>query len=59
MSFIEKVTKFCKHNVVVLTLVPLIVGIHWGWYRLQELPYLVKPEDKKELPIVIVGVVYL
>lgn len=54
MSLSGKVTKFCQRNAVMLTVVPLIVGVHWGWYKLQQMPYLVKPEDKKELPIVLV-----
>lgn len=56
MTFPEKVSKFCKRNVVALTLVPLIVGIHWGWDRLQDNPIFVRPDERKELPIIIVSV---
>lgn len=56
MSVGKKFSQFCQRNIVMLTLVPIIFGIHWTWSQLQNVPYLVKPEEKKELPIIIVGV---
>lgn len=37
-------------------MIPSIAGIHWGWNRLQDVPALVKPEEKKEPPYNIVSI---
>jgi hypothetical protein len=36
-------------------MVPALVLMHWGWYKLQDVEGLVKKEEKKDLPIVIVS----
>jgi hypothetical protein len=36
-------------------MVPALVLMHWGWYKLQDVEVLVKKEEKKDLPIVIVS----
>jgi len=38
------------HNTrVYVVMVPMIVGIHWGWLKLRENPYLVDPYKKRDL----------
>lgn len=51
-QFRQKLMIFCRENVVLLTGVPLIVAVHWGWSKLQQNPALVPENQRKELPIV-------
>lgn len=43
--------KFLKQYTPLIVGVQLIVGIHWGWLRLQQNEDVVNPGDKKALPI--------
>lgn len=54
MSFLEKIATFCKNNVVILTSVPLIIAVHWAWLKIQDVPYLVPPSEKRDLPVLTV-----
>nr|CAI5827705.1 unnamed protein product [Callosobruchus analis] len=45
-----KFGKWINDNIVFLLGIPLIFGIHYGWYKLQENPRLVPPEHRKGLP---------
>lgn len=47
-----KLQRFLNDNLILIVCVPLIVGIHWSWLRLQNNPDLPNPSGKKELPIV-------
>lgn len=49
---IEKLRLFIKNNSFWITFIPLFIGMHWGWLKLQDNPKLVDPQHKKELPIV-------
>jgi hypothetical protein len=51
----QKVRGFFSRNVVAIVTVPALVLMHWGWYKLQDVEALVKKEEKKDLPIVIVS----
>lgn len=42
---------FVKKNLVALIMVPMIVGAHYGWYRLQHVDSLVTAEERNKLPI--------
>jgi hypothetical protein len=46
---------FLSRNIVAVVTVPALVLIHWGWYRLQNVEELVKKDEKKDIPIVIVS----
>jgi hypothetical protein len=46
---------FFYRNAVTIVMVPALVLIHWGWYKLQDVEVLVKKEEKKDLPIVTVS----
>jgi len=46
---------YLRRNVVAVVTVPALVLIHWGWYRLQNVEELVKKDEKKDIPIVIVS----
>lgn len=50
-----KVRAFFSRNAVTIVMVPALIVIHWGWYKLQDFEVFVKKEEKKELPIVIVS----
>ncbi|KAG5899143.1 hypothetical protein JTB14_027336 [Gonioctena quinquepunctata] len=47
-----KSSKWIKDNLVLLVGIPLIFGIHWGWTKLQDVPYLVDTGEKKDIPII-------
>lgn len=53
----EKVTKFLDKHLVWVVMVPGIVGLHWGWYKLQHNEKFVKKEDQiiNDQPIFIVS----
>ncbi|KAL0868920.1 hypothetical protein ABMA27_007250 [Loxostege sticticalis] len=42
---------FISKNIVALVMVPVIIGGHYGWYKLQEIETLVTPEERAKLPI--------
>jgi hypothetical protein len=50
-----KVRGFFNRNMVAIVMVPALVLLHWGWYKLQDVEALVKKEEKKDIPIVIVS----
>ncbi|XP_028168719.1 uncharacterized protein LOC135080515 [Ostrinia nubilalis] len=43
---------FISRNIVALVMVPMIIGGHYGWYKLQENDTLVSPEEREKLPII-------
>jgi len=47
--------RFFSRNVVAVVTVPALVLIHCGWYRLQNVEELVRKDEKKDIPIVIVS----
>lgn len=47
-----KLGKFVNDNLVWIVGIPMIIGFHYGWQKLQEVPYLVPPSQKKDLPII-------
>lgn len=50
-SFQSKFSRFVKKNVVMIVMLPIIGGIHWGWIRIQEVEKFVPKTEKRELPI--------
>ncbi|XP_018570931.1 uncharacterized protein LOC108910714 isoform X1 [Anoplophora glabripennis] len=48
----RKLGKLINDNIVLIVGIPLIIGIHYGWAKLQDIPYLVDPAHKKQLPII-------
>ncbi|XP_018570932.1 uncharacterized protein LOC108910714 isoform X2 [Anoplophora glabripennis] len=51
----RKLGKLINDNIVLIVGIPLIIGIHYGWAKLQDIPYLVDPAHKKQLPIITVS----
>lgn len=51
MSLKNKFVRFCNDNIVLIVCIPLLIGVHWTWTKVQENPLLVPPKDKKELPL--------
>lgn len=52
LSWQQRLSKFTKRNVVVLVVVPMLVTLHWGWAKLQNVEQFVPKEEKRELPII-------
>lgn len=50
---------FFYNNVVFLTGIPMIIGIHYGWWKIQQNPDLVDPKDRRELPLYSVSLLLL
>ena len=51
-SFQSKLARFAKKNVVLIVMLPIIGGIHYGWVKLQEVDKFVKKHERRELPII-------
>lgn len=52
MSYVKRAIKFFNKNAVAITGVGIIIGIHWLWDRLQNVPELVPEKDRREMPII-------
>ncbi|CAG9764893.1 unnamed protein product [Ceutorhynchus assimilis] len=39
-----------KRNMMFIVTIPLVIGIHWGWLKLQQDPTLVDPKYRRNLP---------
>lgn len=50
-----KLRSYISRNIVTVVTVPALILIHWGWYRLQNVEELVRKDEKKDIPIVIVS----
>lgn len=48
------IKKFFNDNLVLIVCVPLIIGFHWGWTKIQENPKLIDQNHRKELPTTVV-----
>jgi hypothetical protein len=51
MSYGKRFLRFCNDNVVMIAGISIIVGFHWAWLKLQNVPSLVDPSQKTDLPI--------
>lgn len=52
------VRTFISKNMVALVMVPVIIGGHYGWYKLQGVDTLVSENERKNLPFASVSVSY-
>lgn len=41
---------FLSKNVVMVVMLPVLVGAHYGWYKLQAVDDLVPAKDRSKLP---------
>jgi membrane protein CcdC involved in cytochrome C biogenesis len=46
---------FFNRNAVTIVMVPALILIHWGWYKVQDNEVFVKKEEKEDLPVVLVS----
>ncbi|KAK7071020.1 hypothetical protein SK128_013628 [Halocaridina rubra] len=44
--------EFMHRNMVVIVMIPVIIGFHWGWQRLQYNEAFVPKGQKRDLPVV-------
>lgn len=56
MSYGKRFLRFCNDNVVMIAGISIIVGFHWAWLKLQNVPSLVDPSQKTDLPIFTVSI---
>lgn len=45
---------FFKRNIIAIVMIPTVIGIHYGWLKLQDNDELVAEHEKMDLPIIIV-----
>lgn len=50
--------KFIHNNIVAIVIIPIIIGSHWFVNKIAEDESLVKPDERKDLPIVQVSLLY-
>ncbi|CAB3376866.1 Hypothetical predicted protein [Cloeon dipterum] len=51
MSQVGRFREFLNRNIVAIVSIPTIVLLHWGWLKLQDVEVLIRPEEKRGLPI--------
>ncbi|XP_055700100.1 uncharacterized protein LOC129799866 [Phlebotomus papatasi] len=44
---------FVNKYIVTIVMIPSIIGIHYGWTKVQNVESLVKEHEKQDLPIII------
>ncbi|KAK4316062.1 hypothetical protein Pmani_012767 [Petrolisthes manimaculis] len=49
---VGRVREFIRRNMVMVVMLPVIVGLHYGWHKLQGVEMFVPKEDRRDLPIV-------
>ncbi|XP_053693421.1 uncharacterized protein LOC128741545 [Sabethes cyaneus] len=47
----SKFKLFMRNYLVSIVMIPSLVGIHWGWYQLQQNDALVPENERKEMPL--------
>jgi len=45
----EKWVNFWHNTKAWWVMVPLIVGVHWAWFRVRDNPYLVPVEERRDI----------
>lgn len=48
------IQSFINKYLVLIVCIPMLVGLHWGWAKIQDNPQLVDQEHKKEIPVIMV-----
>lgn len=51
---LKNVGKYINDRLSLIVGIGIIVSIHWGWYKLQQVPSFVNESERKELPIILV-----
>lgn len=47
-----RIQEFMKRNMVMLVMVPIIIGFHVGWQKLQDNEMFVPKKQKRDLPVI-------
>jgi len=46
-----RVSEFAKRNLVMVVMIPVLAGLHYGWLKVQETEAFVPKKDKMDLPV--------
>ncbi|KAG7171289.1 McKusick-Kaufman/Bardet-Biedl syndromes putative chaperonin-like [Homarus americanus] len=44
--------EFMKRNIVLIIMLPAIVGLHYGWQKIQDIELFVPKQQRKDLPVI-------
>lgn len=47
-----RVREFLKRNMVVIVMVPVLIGVHYGWQKLQDIEMFVPKQQHRDLPVI-------
>lgn len=50
-SGVGRAREFMRRNIVMIVMVPVLVGLHYGWQKLQDVEMFVPKEQRRDLPI--------
>lgn len=56
---VGRAREFVRRNIVMIVMVPVLVSLHYGWQKLQDVEVFVPKEQRRDLPIIEVWVVLL
>ena len=46
-----KLKLFMNKYLVTIVMIPSLIGVHWGWYQLQQNDALVPEHERREMPL--------
>ncbi|KAK8382727.1 hypothetical protein O3P69_015509 [Scylla paramamosain] len=44
--------EFLRRNVVLVVMVPVLVGVHFGWQKIQDIEMFVPKQQRQDLPVI-------
>lgn len=44
--------EFVRRNIVLFVMIPTLIGLHYGWQKVQEIEIYVPKHERKDLPVV-------
>lgn len=47
-----RVREFLRRNVVLVVMVPVLVGVHFGWQKIQDIEMFVPKQQRQDLPVI-------
>lgn len=44
--------EFLRRNMVLVVMIPVLFGVHYGWQKVQEIEVFVPKQQRRDLPVV-------
>lgn len=48
---VGRIREFMKRNMVMIVMVPVMVGLHYGWQKIQDVEAFVPKNQRRDLPV--------